>query len=57
MIRTHLATLAQGVAIALSIALVIAFAAIGCIMNKRESYTAHNVKGFRAPIVSSVSPY
>ena len=52
MIRIYLALLAEAVTISLSIAIVILFCAIGCAMNKRDQYTAHNVKGFRAPIAS-----
>lgn len=55
MIRLYLETLAQAVTVALSIAVVIAFAAVGCMMNKRDHYTAHNVKGFRAPSASHLS--
>jgi hypothetical protein len=54
MVRLYLETLRDAVCIALSIGIVIAFAAVGCAMNKRDSYTSHNVKGFRASSVSRV---
>jgi hypothetical protein len=55
MVRLYLETLAHAVAVALSIGFVIAFCAIGCMMNQRDHYTSHNVKGFRAPVVSHLS--
>jgi hypothetical protein len=55
MIRAYLEAAASAVVIALSISIVIMFAAIGCAMNKRDSYTSHNVQGFRAPVLSHVS--
>lgn len=55
MIRTYLIVAGEAVCIALSISVVILFCAVGCMMNKRDAYTAHNVHGFRAPIVSQVS--
>jgi len=56
MVRAYLAALRDAVCVAVSIGIVIAFAAIGCEMNRRDSYTSHNVKGFRTPSVSYVSP-
>lgn len=48
-------TLAEALAVGLSIAVVICFCAVGCMMNKHDSYTSHNVKGIRASSVSHLS--
>jgi hypothetical protein len=40
--------LARGVMIALSIAIVIAFASVGCMLNKRDAMRANHTQGFRA---------
>lgn len=47
MVRAYITELARGVTIALSIAIVIAFAAVGCMLNKRDA-NASRVQGFRA---------
>lgn len=57
MIRLYLETLAQAVGVALSIGIVIAFAAVGCAMRQHDTYTAHNVQGIRMPVVSPLSSH
>jgi hypothetical protein len=56
MTRAYIEALASAVTIALCIAVVIAFAAVGCMMNKRHAYTAHNVTGIHAakPTIAKV---
>lgn len=56
MIRLYLATLCHAVAVALCMGLVIALAAVGCMLNERGDYTRHNVKGFRAPLAALLLP-
>lgn len=56
MIRASIDALASAVAIALSIGIVIAFAAVGCMLNQRDAaHSSHTVKGVRAPIASHLS--
>lgn len=47
MFRVYMIELARGVTIALSIAIVVAFASVGCMLNKRDANTSR-VQGFRA---------
>jgi hypothetical protein len=54
MLRAYFIALCQAVTIALSIAVVIAFAAVGCAMRQHDSYKHNAVKGVRAPIASYV---
>ena len=54
-VRIGLITLAEAITVGLCIAVVISFCAIGCMMHKRDAYTSHNVKGFRAPVASHLS--
>lgn len=56
MIRVYLAELARGVTVALCIAIVIAFASVGCMLNKRDA-ERHNVKGVRASSMSLLSTH